>query len=80
MFSVSCRLGQVRVVGLMSAISVRKSSIALLSQGCGFKWNGSYFFSCHHKIFARMTLLICDALGKKAGWTTPSNIVSVVFH
>ena len=42
-------------------------------RGCEFKWNGSNFLSCHHKIFAD-DFMICDTLGgKSAGWTTPSN-------
>ena len=44
MFSVSCRLGQVRVVGLMSAISVRKSSIAAVVSGLWIQVEWQLFF------------------------------------
>ena len=42
-----------RVVGLMLAISVRKSSIPAVALGvCALKWNDCKFLSCHYKIFA----------------------------
>ena len=41
-------------------------------RGCGFKWMALIFFLVITRSL-RMTLLICDTLGKLAEWTTPSN-------